>query len=56
MESSEELCRALNVSGGKNDLVDISIMVEVSERKRIASEASGEATKEGRIYSTTERE
>lgn len=39
MESSEEMCRALHVSGGKNELVDISIMVEVSERKRIASEA-----------------
>lgn len=40
MESSEVMCRALHVSGGDNELVGISIMVEVSERKRIASEAS----------------
>lgn len=34
------MCRALHVAGGKNELVGISVMVEVSERKRIASEAS----------------
>lgn len=41
MESSE-MCRALHVAGGRrgDELVSNSVMVEVSERKRIAFEAS----------------
>lgn len=37
---SEEMYRAVHVSGEENELVGISVMVEVSERKRIVSEAS----------------